>query len=367
MSEVNILLVSGGSLVGQNVIDALAGRRQSVRLVATNLLPDVASLFDCDAVYLTPPTYPDCTAFEARLLDIVETENPDLIVPCRDDDVAFLAGLRERRTDLAHRILCGNAATARATIDKWSSALFCREYGLPFAPSLATPIDEETLMRFATEHGLPLLIKPRQGFAAKGVYLVFEAAHLRRAAGQEGLVVQRYLAGRGDLDAYLEEMRTTGVPIFRSFDDIKHSIQIVIGPDGELLGNFCSRNFRRYGNTIRFERHDGADARSLGERCAKAFGAAGWRGPMNIQCQLTSDDELVIYEFNGRFSGATAARRIMGFDEVGLTVKAFTGAAIQPSTFGDGAQSIRHLLDRPVARQADMDTLAGTGRWQGAE
>ena len=60
-------------------------------------------------------------AFERALLDIVDRERVDLVIPCRDDDVEFLASLRDRRPALAHRLLCGSAAPARVISDKWLS------------------------------------------------------------------------------------------------------------------------------------------------------------------------------------------------------------------------------------------------------
>ena len=99
MGETLILLISGGSLVGQSVLDALADRRSDVELVATNSVPTGISLFDFDAVYLTPETMAAPTAFERRFSEILALERPDLVIPCRDDDVAFLAEYKERRPE----------------------------------------------------------------------------------------------------------------------------------------------------------------------------------------------------------------------------------------------------------------------------
>ena len=91
MDKTRILLISGGSLVGQKVLDALAGRRSGVELVATNSVPTGISLFDFDAVYLTLETVGAPAAFERRFSEILALERPDLVIPCRDDDVVFLA------------------------------------------------------------------------------------------------------------------------------------------------------------------------------------------------------------------------------------------------------------------------------------
>lgn len=357
-----MLIMSGGSLVGQNVLDALADRRAGVKLAATNSVATDISLFDFDAVHLVPPTLADPSAFEARFLDILAEEDPHLVVPCRDDDVVFLAGLRERRPELAGRLLCGGSDAARATCDKVASWRFARDHGLPFAPSLATPATDEEAEDFAREHGFPLLAKPRRGYASRGVFLVVDEAQLRRAARLEEYVMQRYLGDADVLWQYLRQVRESGVPLFHSFEGIKTSIQVFIAPEGAAAGYFCSRNVNRHGTSLRLERYDGSDAAELGEACLKAFARAQWRGPMNIQCQQTPDGRLVIYEFNGRFSGATAARCHMGYDEVALAVRTFAKRELGAARAAADAV-VRRAVDRTLPLAA-RDALMRDGRWQ---
>ncbi|MEO6421594.1 MAG: hypothetical protein ABIR84_02620, partial [Candidatus Nitrotoga sp.] len=86
-----LLLVSGGSLVGGNILDALAGRRDEVEVFATNSAASGCFLEDFDGLFLTPQTLPDTLAFEARFVEVFDELQPDLVIPCRDDDVVFLA------------------------------------------------------------------------------------------------------------------------------------------------------------------------------------------------------------------------------------------------------------------------------------
>lgn len=96
-NKVRLLLISGGSLVGHNILDALADRRHEVHLIATNSRAEALSLYDFDTVYLTPTTLGDPMAFETRIMDVIAQEQPDLVIPCRDDDILFLAELGVRR------------------------------------------------------------------------------------------------------------------------------------------------------------------------------------------------------------------------------------------------------------------------------
>ena len=129
--SLRLLVLSVGTRVGQNVLTSLNGRRDGLVLTATSSVANEPALFDFDVVYRVPPTAAEGQAFEHELLDIMDRECVDLVIPCRDDDVEFLASLRDRRPDLASRLLCGSGSPARVINDKWSSAEFSSRHDLP--------------------------------------------------------------------------------------------------------------------------------------------------------------------------------------------------------------------------------------------
>ena len=75
-SKAALLLLSGGSLVGQNVVQAMGSRRADVRLLTTNSVVEEPSLQDFDEVRLVPPTVKEEGAFEKILTDWLEDELP---------------------------------------------------------------------------------------------------------------------------------------------------------------------------------------------------------------------------------------------------------------------------------------------------
>src|SRR5204863_9603979 len=92
---------------------------------------------------------------------------------------------------------------------------------------------------------------------------------------------------------------------------------------------FCMRRVRQMRRSKHVEHDPDPVAYDIGTRCAQAFSAAGWRGPLNIQCGEAANGEIRIHEFSGRFTGATVDRWLLGFDEVGLAVEHFTGRPIE--------------------------------------
>lgn len=358
---ISLLLLSGASLVGRNILDMLADRRHEVHLIATNSETDSPTLYDFDTVYRTSTTLGDPDKFEKKILEIIEIENPDLIIPCRDDDVIFLADLKERRHDLEDRIVCGNLSAAHIMYDKFKSWEFSREVGLPFAPTVDTSIAKK-VFKFALEQGFPLLAKPRTGFASRGIFIISNERQLSEIAKKKNYIIQKFLGDPEIVSTFLEKAENFGLPLHYTFEGIKHSIQIWIASEGTPVGWFCSKNVNRNGTSLSLEKYEGEDARKLAEHCLEVFSKAGWRGPVNIQCQKAPDDQLYIYEFNGRISGASAARYFMGFDEMNILTKNFLNCELSSQTHLNNRKVLRYLTDCTVPVKARIE-LENKGSW----
>ena len=362
MNPVRLLVLAAGTRVGQNILATFAGRRESAVLVATSSVADEPGPYGYDTVHLVPETA--SPAFEASLLEIVSSERIDLVIPCRDDDVLMLAQLRERRPELASRILCGSVAAARAICDKAEGYAFSARHGLPFAPTLVDA-SREARDAFLRRHGFPLIVKPRRGYASMGVYLVWNERQLDSAFAREGTVAQKLLGDPHELGRFLEAVERDGMPLFHTFQGPRHSIQVIVAPDGRIADVMCIRltSDRRRSKTVMADRE--YQAREIGERCGAAFSAAGWRGPLNIQCQKDAAGELLIHEYNGRFTGATMTRWHLGFDEVGTTIAAFTGRTIgaAPCTPASAPREIFETVEARAADRRDVEVLARDRVW----
>jgi hypothetical protein len=364
-SKLRLLFVSAGTVVGQKVLATLDGRRDGIELIGTSSVANEPSLFDLDRVHLVPPTLEDPARFERRLLEIVDSERPDLVIPCRDDDVEVLAALGDRRPDLADHLLCGNAATARIVRDKWLSHQFCSERELPFAPSIVGG-DRDRAAAFLRTHGFPLISKPRRGFSAQGIHLLFSEAQFARALGDENLVVQAFLGDDARVTDFLAELDACGIPLFHTLQGLKHSIQALVGPGGNVARVICTRNLRAERRSKWVEADDDPATAAMGRSLAEALAAHGWRGPLNIQCQRARDGRLLVHEFNGRFTGATSDRWMLGFDEVGATIELFTGFRFTPATVRSASREVFESMVARAADPRDVDALARDGVWSAA-
>ena len=363
ISKFTLLLLSGGSLIGQNIVQAIGARRDRFKLIATNSDPSEPSLLDFDEVHLVPETLGNHDYLEEVVRSITATSNVALIVPCRDDDVLFCAELAMRDVQLRNKMICGSFELARMMLDKEDSYHFSVRHALPFAACCS--LDSlEAVENFSRDVPLPLIVKPKFGFASRKVTLVTQMSQLTSLVPNENLVAQEYLGDPERVHSYTNAVSAGSVPLFHSFEETKISLQTIIDPHGNFDEIFATQNAMRCGVSTRIILDKSRDSIELGERCATVFAREGWRGPLNIQCLRRPDGRLGIHEYNGRFTGATAARARLGYDEVQRALKCFAGLKID-SLFAPGSQT--SVEKQPVTQSMPKlieHQLSTVGHWR---
>lgn len=359
-----IFITSVGSLVGQNILDALEGRRAGVRVIGINSLAEAASNFRCDICY-TAPMASNEEQYRARLLEIMASELPDLVLAGRDDDVSALAAIRERNPRLAAGIVCGSLGAARTMEDKLLSYHFARQRGLPFADTASG--DEIDLRKLVVRCGYPLIAKPRRGYGSRGARLIQNEEQLARAAALKDYVFQEYINPPSELNASIPDLRI-GVPLFYSLPELwQYALQAVIAPSGEVVGTCCMVNDVLVAG--RSEQNSLADDPALIEGVrgyALALADIGWVGTLILQGRRTEGGRFVAFEINGRLGGSISSLLHLGFDQLGLVAHHFAGAqrlAASPFLGGTGVTVYKSLCDFPV-RHEDVATLKKNGVWR---
>jgi len=358
-----ILLLSGGSLVGQNILAALYGRRQNVKLIATNSKSDEPSLFLYDKVYLCPTLTTHPSEFEDVFLGILNNESPDLIVPCRDEDVYFLAKFGEKFPEYKYKLLCGNKMVADALVDKEKSANLCDKMRIPFAKTILADSQRNALNTFMDGFSFPIVAKPVRGFASQGVYLILNSDQMEYFIGKKDYIFQHYVGNSSQISEYMESVRLLGLPLYHSFEQTKVSIQGNISPDGSILGTFITLHQMMNGKSDKVSISNQTDWLSQSDEWTSVFSENGWRGPINIQCQIDENNQLCAYELNGRFTGATHARLLLGFDELKLTLEAWCGMKIQVQNLKNRPEIVRKTMQNTFLDIEQCHLLSESGTW----
>ncbi|MEH6549068.1 MAG: ATP-grasp domain-containing protein [Pseudomonadales bacterium] len=359
-----ILITSVGSLVGSNILDILEGRRQDLQIIGTNSIAEEAALYRCDKAYFVPPTREQRVKFSNRLLEILEIERPDLIIPARDDDLNILAALKVSRPEFTDCTLCGGGKSVEIITDKWLTYEFATKHNLPFATSaIPNPDSKNSEVKLLTaEYGFPLLAKPRDGFGSHGVFIISNEEQLRFALGIENIVIQQYLSDPENLEGLSSRLQNEGTPLFFSLEESKYSLQTFIHRDGTVGEIFCTQHTMVSGKSLKVEKTTNDALENIALRYAKAMASEGWFGPLNIQCQHQSG-KFVAYELNGRFTGATSARYYLGFDEVGNTLSALFGFRLESNRLPASSQVSRYITTLPIP-DAAVANILNQRNWQ---
>lgn len=353
-----VALTSVGSLVGQVVLDALEGRRESFRLIGCNTAPDNPNVFRCDRAYLVPPTnHPD---YEEAIAEVMQRERADLVIPGRDPDILQLTQMAE--TDRPLPVLGGTAAMAQVMADKAATARFCRSRSLPFVDSAETgKADSQVLVeRLLGDHGFPLIAKPATGSGSEGVRVIAQREQIDGIVHEPGLLIQPFLDPPGEL----EPPDAAGTPLFWAVrEDRLHAVQVLIAPNGDVGPSCTFKAEMVLGRCERLDLVDDPSLTAVALAFAEAASVEGWRGPFNVQAKKDRDGAWKVIELNGRFSGGTSARRHLGFDEVALVLNQWLGTTIAPATAPNGARTvIRQFTDRVLDPDA-IAHLRHTGSW----
>lgn len=324
--KIKILVTSVGSLVGQNIQDVLEytpfRRREYIELIGTNSIAACPNNFRCDKCYIVPNT--NTQEFQEALKHILLFEKPDLILNGRDEDSEIAAILLENNNDLPGKLPYGKSVTLRYAIDKWETWKFCQQYNLPFASTFVIGKSGglAELRAFAKQYKYPLIAKPIQGFASKGVFFVRNWEDALKLTKYKDYMFQEYLGDGLSLEKYFTQINGL-TPLFANAPDIfHHSCHTVINPDGSFDPIFISRNEHDAGATVGFTKVDHPILAEITTKFIQALCAEGGYGPVTVQFREDKFGNWKAQEMNIRTNGNTFPRFLMGQDDIGLIMNA---------------------------------------------
>lgn len=369
--KLKLLITSIGSLIGSNLLDVLEyqpfRRREMVHLIGTTSVADEPNNFRCDRCYLVPETASD--GFLCRLASVIGEEAPDLILHGRDADTKAVAQLLDSRSNLSIRPPCGSSKAACYALNKWQTWQFALRHNLPFAESFVVGKsgDLSELDDFTRRVGFPMIAKPIEGFASRGVYFVRNLDETRMLATFENYIFQEYLGQRQLLEEYFESMQMA-IPLFASAPNIyHHSCSTVISPQGKIANVFVSKNDHVAGVTMGFRKVEHRELEEIATRYAHAMYEEGGYGPFSIQFRQDKGGAWKAQEVNLRANGNTFPRFLMGQDDLGLLVNdmfpEFDFPVYNPPQEASG-YLIRKSPHCYIVRQDDLHRLEADKVWQ---
>jgi carbamoyl-phosphate synthase large subunit len=289
------ILVSGASgVVGYGILRSLRRSGKNLRLVGTTIYEDSAAQGFCDIFEQAPPT--GDAGYLEWLSRIISAHRVDLIIPGIEADMyRWIESVAELERGGGVKAMLNEPRLVLLCKDKWTFFETLINSRLPCVIETTLESDFDAL---ASRFGLPFMLKPRIGFASKGIVQIDSPATFLGYRAQMGtmLMAQPIIGteneefttsafgdGKGGFHAHMTLKRKL------SNDGFTDRAEVVQVDDiAETVRELC-RLFRPIGPTnFQFRRHQGA---------------------------------LKLLEINPRVSSATSIRTAFGYNESAMAVE----------------------------------------------
>lgn len=305
MVNTKVLVTGAGGGVGISIIKA--AKRAGYKVIPADMNPLSAGLILAESKpYLVPSaTSPD---YLHSLIDICHKEKVDVIIPGSDPELPVIAkGKNLLEEESGTKVVVGSVNAVNVGRSKLLTQNYLRDKGFNYAYS----VKKEGLQDIVGKVGFPLIVKPDYG---SGSNYMFCAENLE------------------ELEFYVSLVDRKGfTPIIQEYlgmKDGEYTTGVMFGAEKEFLGSITLRRQIKKGSSYKAWSDCFPDIRDEMEKIGKALDTFG---PLNLQCRMT-DRGPVIFEINPRFSGTTAVRAWLGFNDVKMVVENYLHGTIPTDT-----------------------------------
>ncbi|MBC7404818.1 MAG: ATP-grasp domain-containing protein [Cytophaga sp.] len=313
------ILVSGASgIVGYGVLKSLRAANPGLfTLIGTSIYADSIAPAFCDIFELAPMTSEE--HYIDWLCEIIIKHKVDMIVPGIDADMQAWNTSRSKIAETGVVALLNTADLITLCSDKW---LFYESLESNGSALVIESRLEGDFNQLKESFGMPFLLKPRRGFASKGIVIVDSEECFNEHKVDLGSVVMAQ-------------------PIVGSNDE-EYSVSAFFDVDSQLR---CLMSIRRklakegYTEKAVVEILAGVEAAIL--ELAEYFKPVG---PTNFQFRVHAG-QLKILEINPRVSSATSIRTGFGYNESMMSVDYFLNNVLPSQPKISSGYAIRYVED----------------------
>lgn len=291
------ILVSGASgIVGYGVLRSLLPLRDRCRLIGTAIYSDSVAPAFCDIFEQAPVTMEE--GYVEWLCRTISKHTVDMVIPSIEVDMYKWTEHREKIEAAGAVCLLNNPELITLCGDKWA---FYRRLQETKSPCTIPTYIDGGFEELADKCGLPFLLKPRRGYASKGIVRVDSKATFDLHAADVGgkLMAQPIVGEEG------QEFTTSAF----------------FSNDSTLC---CHMTLRRKLSSEGFTgKAVVADVDAMVERLLSLAEIFKPVGPTNFQFRLEADGTLKLLEINPRISSATSIRTAFGYNESVMSMEYF--------------------------------------------
>jgi carbamoyl-phosphate synthase large subunit len=288
----NILVSGASGIVGYGCMRSLRKSNLPLTIIATSIYEDsIANVF-CDIFEKAPFTSDAC--YLDWLINIIQKYNIDLIIPCIEADVFKWNENRSALGKTKAKIVLNTESLINLCQDKWlfyeKLNNYLPQYVIP--STLSCNFDNIT-----AKFGLPFLLKPRKGYASKGiVYINSEADFLSQKKNLGSKLMAQPIIGS-------TEKEYTIAAFFDNNSKLCSHIS--------LKRKLAPAGFTEIANVVKLEQME-----SILNEMAAVFKPIG---VTNFQFRVEKS-VFKLLEINPRISSSTSIRTLFGYNESAMCV-----------------------------------------------
>ena len=287
-----------------NILITTAGRRTYIidyfkkalegigRVIAVNSVYTY-SLSHADDYLLVPSFYSE--NYVPTILDICRTKNIDAVISLLDADSKVLSEHHDEFKIHGISLIVSESLVMDICNDKWMSYKFLRSIGLPQPKTYDTI---ETVKRAIgdKEIGYPIIIKPRWGIGSYGVFIVEDEQELILLSSKIRREIMSTYMG---VESLKDKERCVLFQEMIKGDE--YGIEILNDLKGKYVTTFALKKLAmRSGETDVAETVDALMFSDLSKCVANSLGHIGI---LDVDCMVTSENEIYIIDMNCRFGG----------------------------------------------------------------
>lgn len=290
-----VLVTGVGAIIGYGILRSLRAARPDLILVGTDIYHDAVGQTWTDRFISVPLTADE--AYPAVLRHIITDGGVDFVIPGIEQDVHFFSDNRSLFTELGVAVCLNCKNLIDRSRDKW--LMYHELEGVFPEINIPTYLDgnfdflERTL-------GLPFIVKPRRGYASKG---------LERIQNRERFETLASMVG----DTLIAQ------PVVGT-DDEEYTVAAFGDGEGNCLASIVlQRRLAIDGSTAKA--HVRTDI-ILEDVLMPIFRHFKPVGPTNLQFRRVGTGWRLL-EINPRISSSTSIRRAFGYNEAGMALEFF--------------------------------------------
>ncbi|WP_291993478.1 ATP-grasp domain-containing protein [Candidatus Accumulibacter sp. ACC003] len=281
--------------MGYGLLRSMRAAAPQVRLVGSDIYPDAVGQAWCDVFEKAPLTA--STGYLDWLLDLIDRQRVDLVIPGIEQDVQRLSDGRDRLVASRCRFAINGALLVDLSRDKWAmhQALLAVQDSSRIPSYLSGDFAS-----LSARLGLPFILKPRRSYASKGLLRISDAAEFAR----HGKLLGEHLLAQ---------------PLVGSDDE-----EFTVGVFGDGEGRVCAsismqRRLAPDGSTAKAWIRKHASLDDTVKRLCAHFKPLG---PTNLQFRRDGTDWKLL-EINPRVSSTTSIRTAFGYNEAAMSLGFF--------------------------------------------